>query len=362
MNLTKGLSTKISLRDLHSLRSDVMAEKIFHLQEEEDIDSLLQFSNTDLFHLYILGEGSNTLFVHDQKRLILLNRLKGRKILQEEASYVDIEAAAGENWNSIVEWSVSQGFYGLENLVAIPGSAGAAPVQNIGAYGKEVAQFIRSVEVLDLASGQRHEIPVEECGFAYRDSSFKSVWKQRYLILKIQLRLFKEPTVDIRYPDLKQYFAGESPERLGVQSHSIKAKQRNIDPSPREVMHAVAEIRAAKIPSLQSFPNAGSFFKNPIIDSEKLETLLIQYPDLPSFKLESSLGDNYKVPAAWLIEKAGWKGKELRGVKMWDQHALILGHTGDARGEDLWFYAQQVMQSVEELFAIRLEPEVNILF
>jgi UDP-N-acetylmuramate dehydrogenase len=289
----------------------------------------------------VLGGGSNILFTKDYGGTIihpLFNRITIKEI---EPDSTFISAEAGLAWDRLVEWTVENDLGGLENLSLIPGNAGAAPIQNIGAYGAEVSNLITGVNAISLESGEHRLFSGEECMFEYRDSIFKNKLKGKYLITSIELRLRRSPEFfNLSYGNLEQ------------------AVREKGEISLKGIRDAVIKIRREKLPDPSVTGNAGSFFKNPVIDLDKYNELKNEYGDIPSWEN----GENkYKIPAAWLIEKAGWKGKKAGRAGVHEKHALILVNLGNASGIDILQLSNMIIQSVEDLFGITLKREVNVI-
>ncbi|MBL7811688.1 MAG: UDP-N-acetylmuramate dehydrogenase [Bacteroidetes bacterium] len=323
----------------------------FHLQATAD--SLCEIkSAADLGVLYnegklhqpmlILGGGSNIVFTRDYEGLVLLNRVPGRTIIQEDEENVLVELGGGENWHACVQWSVNQGWGGIENMSLIPGTVGAAPVQNIGAYGVELKDVFHSLIAFDMHTGMLRTFHYSDCHFGYRDSLFKNKGKGRYFILQVLLKLNKKPAVHTRYGDIQAELAA-----MGVSNPGIK-----------EVAEAVIAIRRSKLPDPAELGNCGSFFKNPVVDSALADHLQEEYPELKRF--EAGPGRT-KLAAGWLIEKAGWKGFRRGAVGVHSRQALVLVNYGGGTGAEIRQLAQDVQQSVLEKFGVQLEMEVNIV-
>ena len=292
---------------------------------------------------WVLGGGSNVLFTKDYQGWILLNEIRGREIHQMMDSEVLIKIGAGENWHQTVLWTLEHGWGGLENLSLIPGNCGAAPIQNIGAYGVELKDSLVQVEAWDSLSDKVEVLDREACAFEYRSSIFKGRDKGRYVILNLYLKLtVRDHLLHLDYGPIKKEL-----EEMCI-AH----------PGPKEVSQAIIKIRQSKLPDPSVLGNAGSFFKNPLIPVELLHTLLADYPELPYYPQS---GQTAKVAAGWLIEKAGWKGKRIGQVGSHAHQALVIVNYGGAKGQEIYEYAQQLALSVQEKFGIRLEPEVNIL-
>ncbi len=286
-----------------------------------------------------LGEGSNIVFAGDVDALVLQVASGGIEAIADDGDSVTLRVQAGEDWHQLVQWTLQQGLYGLENLALIPGTVGAAPIQNIGAYGVECEQFIRAVYTCDIASGERTRLSAAECDFAYRDSNFKGPWRDRLVITAVELELSRQPKVNITYPAL----AAELEELA--------------QPGPREVFDAVVAIRRRRLPDPAREPNAGSFFKNPIVDAELARRLVEQHPELPIYPQADGRS---KLPAAWLIDACGWKGQRRDGVGVHPQHALVLVNYGSDSGAELLALAGGIAAAVKERFGIDLEIEPRV--
>lgn len=293
---------------------------------------------------FVLGGGSNLLLTRDLQQLVLRNAITGKSIVRTSDDHALVRAGGGENWHEFVAWSLKQGLGGLENLSLIPGTVGAAPIQNIGAYGVELAQVFNHLEAVELASGSMRRFGAADCRFGYRDSVFKNELKGQYFITQVYLRLTKPPhhRIETSYGALKD---------------SLRA-QGITDPQPEEVSQAVIQIRQSKLPDPSAIGNSGSFFKNPELPDEAFEDLKRRYPEAPGYAMGNG---KTKVPAGWLIEKAGWKGKRVGQAGTYHKQALVLVNHGGASGSELWALAQRIAGAVEAQFGIRLQPEVNVI-
>lgn len=307
----------------------------------ELLQALEQLDKLRIAHL-ILGGGSNILFTKDFDGLTIKNSLAGIKILEESSDNVLIEAGGGENWHNFVQYCIEHNFGGIENLVLIPGSVGAAPIQNIGAYGIEIKETFNSLLAVEVATGATREFNAAECNFGYRDSAFKRELKNKYVIIKVRFLLSKKPLINLDYEAVK----------TGVDAAGIS------NPTIKDIGRIISEIRMSKLPDPEVFGNAGSFFKNPEIKPEKLQELKEKFPDIKSYPAESG---NIKIPAAWLIEKSGWKGKRIGAVGSYEKQALALVNYGGASGMEVYELSQRIMDAVKGLFGIELEREVNII-
>ena len=298
--------------------------------------------------LRCLGEGSNVVLMPKVAGLVCYVKDASVTLLSRDDEFVRIKVGAGKNWHELVEETLSQGWFGLENLSLIPGSVGAAPIQNIGAYGVEVAQFIESVAVMEANQIVR-EMPAKECAFAYRDSIFKARLKSTAnapVILSVTFCLNRRPDVNLSYAELAAFFEFKSP---------YAAKPKSKLPSPEQVADAVTAIRRAKLPDPREYPNAGSFFKNPRINA--YSTPRLEARSVRPYKF----GEGYKVSAAQLIDHAGWKGKRRGDVGCWANQPLVLVNYGRASASNLLAFAQEVRQSVAEQFQIQLELEPSVV-
>ncbi|WP_314572343.1 UDP-N-acetylmuramate dehydrogenase [Alloprevotella tannerae] len=303
----------------------------------EIITSLSQAKPRPLLHI---GGGSNLLFTGDFSGDILHSAIKGRTLVAEDEMSVFIRVGAAECWDDIIAWSLQAGYYGLENLSLIPGEVGASAVQNIGAYGSEVYDFISEVRAVDLQTGQSRTFKAQECEPSYRSTMFKSEWKDKYAITYVTYHLHKTFKPNLSYAAVKNELVARN-----VDTDQLTAALL------REI---IIEIRSAKLPDPQKIGNAGSFFMNPVVTQAHFERLRAVYPSIPHYILPNGV----KIPAAWLIETAGWKGKTLGQAGVYAQQALILVNLGHAKGQDIKHLAEAIQQSVKEKFDISLKPEV----
>lgn len=293
--------------------------------------------------LLVLGGGSNTVFLKDWPGTVLLNRLRGISVqkLSENSSLV--RAAAGENWHKLVRWCMDHGLHGLENLILIPGSAGAAPIQNIGAYGVELSDVLASVTVWDWEARELCELKPGECGFAYRTSRFKHQDRDRFLITAITLRLRHHFIPNTSYESL---------------SKALERRRLRDSPSPRQVAAAVMRIRRHRLPDPARIANVGSFFKNPIVSAEEAKTLSAEFPNLPHWDLPHG---RVKLAAGWMLEQSGWKGKSVGRAAVYAHHALVLINRGGASGTELQQLIDEMTADIRKNFGVRLEPEPRLI-
>jgi UDP-N-acetylmuramate dehydrogenase len=290
----------------------------------------------------VLGGGSNLLFTKDFDGIVLHNRFEGIGVVSVDEDYAFVKAGAGEVWHEVVLYCIGKNFGGVENLSLIPGYAGAAPIQNIGAYGEELQQVFHSLTAIDLESGEQKVFSPDECRFGYRDSIFKREAKNKYMIIDVTLRLKKHPVINTTYGAIEKEL-----EHMKVTSPTI-----------RDVSNAVIKIRSSKLPDPKVLGNSGSFFKNPTIPIEKYDRLQQLFPDLVAYPAQ---GNAMKISAGWMIEKCGWKGKRIGNVGMHKDQALVLVNYGGATGRELLQHAAEVQKSVKENFGIIMEAEVNVV-
>lgn len=290
----------------------------------------------------VLGRGSNVLFTRGFTGLIAKNEIRGISIQKESHEDVLVSVGAGEDWHQFVLWCVERGYGGIENLSLIPGTVGAAPMQNIGAYGVELKEVFHSLEAYEIKTGKTITFFKEDCHFGYRWSVFKGELKDQYVITKVFFLLSKKPTFNISYGALE-----DTLQKMGVDELSLKA-----------VSQAVINIRQSKLPDPFDIGNAGSFFKNPIVEKLHFEALEAQFPDIKGYPSGS---EEIKIPAAWLIEHAGWKGYRDGDIGVHDKQALVLVNHGNGRGRDLFKLSQEILKSVDKKFGIELEREVNVI-
>lgn len=342
LSLTDILQEDKSLKSLNTFGVDATARFYVNVQDEATLTELLQEPNLAKLPVLVLGGGSNMLFVDNYDGLVLNMAIKGRRIVRETSEHVWLQAGAGEIWHQLVMHCVEQGWGGIENLALIPGTVGAAPIQNIGAYGVELKDVFDSLEAVERESGQKRTFSKEECRFGYRDSVFKRALKGRYIITTVTLRLDKHPQVNLQYRALQEY----------VDEHNIE------NPTIRQICDAVIRIRKSKLPDPAEIGNAGSFFKNPEIPVDEFEELKEANPEVPGYRLE---GGRVKVAAGWLIEQAGWKGRTVGNAGTHHRQALVLVNRGGAKGRELYELAKRIRNDVKQQFGIELQTEVNII-
>ena len=292
--------------------------------------------------LLILGGGSNILFRNNFDGVTLHNKIQGISTVKEDENYIVLKVGAGEVWHDFVLYTLSKGWGGVENLSLIPGSVGASPMQNIGAYGVEIKDVFESLEAVEISSGEQRTFSHEECQFAYRESVFKKSLKDKYVITSVSYRLSKHPVLNTSYGAIENELKS-----MGI-----------LHPTIQDVSKAVIAIRQSKLPDPKEIGNAGSFFKNPIISLSHFEKLKKEYPEIPSYKVSEV---EVKVPAGWLIDKAGWKGKTIQNYGVHKKQALVLVNYGKASGEDIYELSEKIIKDIELRYGILLEREVNII-
>lgn len=313
------------------------------LVEFENVDDLRSyFGEHRPAKWYVLGAGNNTLFTHDYDGVVLTPTCRGMEILEDNDDYVDIRVEAGADWDTLVQWSVDNGLWGLENLSAIPSSVGAAPVQNIGAYGAEAKDVITRVEYFDCRTMNILHLTNEECCFAYRESIFKHELRGIAIIMAVEMRLWREAKPNLGYGDVMREV-----ETLGGVSLA-------------NIRRAISAIRGRKLPDPKVLGNAGSFFKNPIVGRDVAARLLEEYPSMPHYDVPNE-PDRVKLAAGWLIDQSGLKGYREHGVGVHEHQALVLVNYGTASGYDVKHFADFVISVVEHKFGVTISAEVNIL-
>lgn len=333
-------SFQYPLKSFNTFGFNVFAKQLIAIQNVAEL--------TELFHSQkindtsrVLGGGSNILFTHDFEGQLLKNEIKGRTTISETNETIDIAFGGGENWHETVIYCVQNNWGGIENLSLIPGTVGASPIQNIGAYGSEIKDTFLWLKAFNLKTGNLETFNHTECNFGYRDSYFKNEGKNSYLITEVCFRLSKNPTINVQYGDIQ----------VVLDNAKITA------PTIKDVSDAIISIRQSKLPNPAELGNCGSFFKNPVILKSHFNTLQEKFPDIKSFPVSDTL---VKVPAGWLIEKAGWKGKRFGAVGVHEKQALVLVNYGDGTGIEIKNLAHNIIQHILETFEIQLEIEVNI--
>ena len=336
------IESNISLKTYNTFGIDVFASEFVEVNDGSELQELVQNDAVQDKRLLVLGGGSNILFTQDFDGLVIRNRIGGILEVKLNETQVRVTSGAGVVWDDLVHYCIEKGYGGIENLIAIPGCVGAGPIQNIGAYGVELKDTFHCLEAVDLKSAEKTTFYKEDCEFGYRDSVFKRHLKGQYFITSVSLDLHLEHKPVVSYGAIR-----EELQKKGVQEIGIK-----------DVAEAVAEIRDRKLPDPEVTGNAGSFFKNPVVEEKKYLDIRNRYPDMPSYKGKKGL---VKIPAGWMIEQCGWKGKSLGNAGVHDKQALVLVNRGNATGQEVTELAEMVRQSVLDEFGITLEFEVNII-
>lgn len=339
-----SLSEAIDLAPFNTFGLEARAAHFADVRNAQDLESALDFAKSASLPVRILGGGSNILLIRDFPGLLVHINNKGIEWGESEEGSVatglkKVWVAAGENWHEFVSSCLKKNLYGLENLALIPGTVGAAPIQNIGAYGVEMADSFLALRAYDRETETWVELDKSQCEFAYRDSLFKREAAGRFVVFEVCFLLSELWRANLSYGALANALSGQ-------------------EVSPQLVFDSVCAIRRSKLPDPSTVGNAGSFFKNPIVSNEKFTSLSKQLPGLPSFPVEDD--GLCKLPAAWLLDKLGWKGRSRGAAKVYEKHALVLTNPGNATGEDILLLAQDMSSAVLEKFGIALEPEVQI--
>ncbi len=336
------LGENVSLAGRNTFRIPARAEILADVKNSDALAELFDFAMLRSGPVMVLGEGSNILFAADVPGVVICLTMSEINIIRDEGDVALVRADAGVNWNDFIGWTLGRGLLGLENMSLIPGTVGACPIQNIGAYGVEAGEFIETVEVFDRQSQRMKRIGKAECEFAYRDSLFKQDLN-RYVICAVEFLLPRHRELKLDYAGVREELAS-----MGIEK-----------PRAVHVAEAISRIRTRKLPNPAILGNAGSFFKNPIIPAAQAEQLKSQYDQLPNYPGDSD--DTRKISAAWLIENAGWKGFRDGDAGIAEQHALVLVNYGNATGQQLLGLARRVAKSVFEKYGVHIEPEPRII-
>lgn len=325
--------SQVQLKPFNTLSLDVLASDYVEIYTQQDVVDALAFAKDKQLNVVILSGGSNMLLPQHLTSLVMHMNIQGIEYIEEDELVKTIKVGAGQAWHEFVLWTTQQQLYGLQNLALIPGLVGAAPVQNIGAYGVEVGEFIQSVEVYDRILNQYCTIQADDCNFAYRHSIFKDD-PNRYIITHVIFKLLKKANLKINYGDLKAAMGDEL--------------------TAENLQQQVIQIRQSKLPDPQEYPNVGSFFKNPIIKADDFSQIIAKFPKIPHYAQDD---DRVKIAAGWLIDQAGWKGKKIAYVGMFDKQALVLVNYANATLLDVAVTYHAVQQDVLQKFNVYLEPE-----
>jgi UDP-N-acetylmuramate dehydrogenase len=332
----------IQLKPFNTFGIEATAKYFIEVSSIEQLQEILQNPDYQSTERLILGGGSNMLLTKDFEGLVIKIAIKGFEVVNENEDNIWLKVGAGVVWHDLVLQCVNQNYAGMENLSLIPGTVGAAPMQNIGAYGIEIKEVFEELQALELATGEIKNFDKAMCNFGYRESIFKHEAKGKYIILNVTFKLNKRPTFHIEYGAIKDTLA-----EMNISEMSIKS-----------MSDAVIHIRQSKLPNPAEIGNAGSFFKNPEIPNSQFETLKAQFPTIPSYPVSDT---TTKVPAGWLIEQAGWKGQRFGNVGVHAKQALVLVNYGGGKGEEIKDLSQKIQASVKEKFEIQLSVEVNFI-
>ena len=338
------IESHASLKPYNTFGIDASARYLVTIFREDDIRTLLQLTEFVEIPKLILGGGSNVLLCHDFGGLVVKMSIQGIEVVRQDESHIYLTAGAGVNWHELVMHCVEHGYAGLENLSLIPGTVGAAPMQNIGAYGVELEQVFESLTAVHVLTGEPRTFTHAECAFGYRESVFKRELRGQYIITSVTFRLDKQPTFHTRYGAIQETLTD-----MGISDKNLTIKA---------ISDAVIHIRRSKLPDPAQIGNAGSFFKNPEIPKLQFDALKAQHPTLPGYLLGDSI---VKVPAGWLIEQAGWKGYRSGDAGVHAKQALVLVNYGNATGDEILALAKQVQESVQKKYGITITPEVNVV-
>lgn len=332
----------VSLSQYTTFKIGSPAEFFAVIESLADLRAAIVWAKKNKKSIFILGGGSNLLITKKVKGLVLKNEIKGLKIVSQKSNQVLLEAMSGEAWTKFVNFSVTQGLYGLENLFLIYGTVGAAPVQNIGAYGVELKDVFYHLKAIDLKTGRAKIFSFKDCRFGYRDSIFKNKLKGKYFIYSVTVKLKKKSTLKLDYGSIR-----------------TELLQKGISrPKLTDVIKIIMEIRNSKLPNPGVLPNAGSYFKNAEISKSQFKALLKKYPQLPNFPGGSG---RIKIPSGWLIEQAGFKGKKIGPVSMYEKQALILVNHGGAEAKHVLALVKKVKAAVKKKFALDIQEEINVI-
>ena len=334
------LHENYALKPYNTFGIEANANYFFEFETIDEIQSFLKVHPLNNISFHILGGGSNILFAGDYEGIIIHPNIKGIEIVEENDDSVLVKAGANEDWDEFVDWAVTRGFGGIENLSHIPGVVGAVPVQNIGAYGVEACQVIEKLDAISIESNKQVEFQNFHCEFNYRDSVFKKIYKNLFVITHVYFRLSKKPEFNIEYG-------------------AINKELENYDEvNLKNIREVIIKIRESKLPDPKVIGNAGSFFKNPVVETQFAEKLLAKYPDCPNYEVDNT---NTKLAAGWLIEQCGWKGKQVGQAGVHKDQALVLVNLGNAKGSEILQLANDIKKSVLLEYGVLLELEVNAI-
>jgi len=335
------IQENVSLKNFNTFGIDVSARYFVEIGHEDELVELFMDPQWLQMERLVLGGGSNMLFVNDFDGLVIRMNIRGieHRINHNE---VFVEAGAGEVWNDLVNFCVAREYAGIENLSLIPGSVGASPIQNIGAYGVELKDVFYSCQAFEIATGTFKKFTNEDCRFGYRDSIFKNELKEKYIITSVKFKLSLIPNLNLKYGAIEQELTNR-----GITNPTIK-----------DISQVVSHIRVSKLPDPSTIGNAGSFFKNPVITADQFEQVRSKFPEVVNYPAGNDL---VKLAAGWLIEQCGWKGKVVGHTGTWKNQALVLVNHGEATGEEVYSFSSQIIDSVYRKFGVLLDREVNII-
>lgn len=340
--MPQSQKSNVSLKPYNTFGIDVKTSKFAEADSVESLRNILLQTDISKTPLLVLGGGSNILLMADFPGLVILNQIKGIEIVSENDKTIIVKAGGGERWHQFVLWAVEHNLGGIENLSLIPGSVGAAPIQNIGAYGVELKDSFHSLEALNISTGALQNFTREECKFGYRNSVFKNEHKGKYIITFVMFELKKNPVFNTSYGAIQSEL-----QKSGIKELSVKA-----------ISDAVIAIRRSKLPDPAEIGNAGSFFKNPEIEKSQFDVIKEKHPDIVHYP---GADGKIKLAAGWMIEQCGWKGFRDGDAGCHAKQALVLVNYGKASGEQLYQLALKIRQSVQDKFGVTIEPEVNLI-
>ena len=337
----------IDLRNYSLLRHntfgiDVRCQRFLEYSSKDEALEVAHILRSEKAPFIIIGSGSNLLFTQDFPGIVVHSSIRGISLTEMPDGSAMLRCGSGETWDDVVDWTVERGYADLVNLSLIPGEVGASAVQNIGAYGAEVRQFVCETSAVEVQNCQCFTLSAKDCQYGYRDSRFKHDWKGRYLITHVTYRLNRDSALNLEYGNIKAELA-----HRGLSS-----------PTPRQLRDIIIDIRRAKLPEPKEMGNAGSFFMNPIVSRQQFEQLAAQYPEMPHYFVDE---EQEKIPAGWLIDQCGWKGRSLGRAGVYDRQALVLVNRGGSTGQDVIALCQAIQNDVKQRFGIDLKPEVNII-
>ena len=339
--LPPNLTLNLGLKSRNTFGLEVNAERAFEISDSAQLPALFKEIHEKHWSWRVLGGGSNVILPPNLEGATLLMNITGQEVIQEDASNTYLAVGGGVNWHELVAWTLNHKLPGLENLALIPGTVGAAPIQNIGAYGVEIAQYIDSIEAFDSKTNSFVTFSNEDCQFGYRNSFFKQN-PHRFMVTKVIFKFPKAWQARVHYADLANFFSDAG----------------NSNPNAQEIFDAVCQIRTKKLPDPKVIGNAGSFFQNPVVDANQYAGLLKEFPNVVSYP---DAAGQRKLAAGWLIDQCGFKGKRVGEVGVYEKQALVIVNYDDATGTEIYNFSEEIIQSVQDKFGIQLEREVNVV-